>query len=138
MFIGLYVHWQIVVDRHAPAGAVKDPGSMAVLHVIREALHHPLLRQCSPEELERALDLLGIQCQAKADAGEDDPWSLLRNAWHPRVLADALAMPDEETARVRATKRSRAAARPQNLPTSVEPRSAEDFARYEDEHEPEE
>lgn len=111
----LYERWSAVVARRAPPGAVRDLGSIAVLHTIRETVQHPLLRDQPPEELERALDLLGVQCQAKADAGEDDPWWLLRSAWQPRVLADALAMPDEKTARTRAT-RGRSGPRGRNAP----------------------
>jgi hypothetical protein len=130
LYTRLYEQHRAVVDRHAPAGAVRDLGPIAVLHTIREAVQHPLLRDQSPEELERALDLLGVQCQAKADAGEDDPWWLLRSAWQPRVLADAIAMPDVATAKTRAT-RGRSGPRGRDRQTALEsmpPRRAEEFA----------
>lgn len=132
LFSRLYERHRAVVARHAPARAVRDLGSMAVLHTIREAVQHPLLRDQPPEELERALDLLGVQCQAKADAGEDDPWWLLRNAWSPRVLVDALAMPDERTARTRATRgrsgpRGRGAPRPGSRTAAQEDYTTEDL-----------
>lgn len=129
LYTRLYEYHRSVVSRYAPAGALRDLGPVAVLHTIRETLLHPLLRERTPEDLERGLETLGVQAKAKADAGEDDPWWPLRSAWSPRVLADALAMPDEQTAKMRAVKRPRGDTRGGGAPpTSQPPNSHEYFA----------
>lgn len=132
LYTRLYEYHRSVVSRYAPVGALRDLGPVAVLHTIRETLLSPLLRERTPEELERGLEMLGVQAKAKADAGEDDPWWPLRSAWSPRVLADALAMPDEQTAKTRAVKRLRGGPRggggPMPPPTSQPPNSHEYFA----------
>lgn len=106
VYTRLYEYSRGVVRRHGADKLVKDPGPLAGRHRVREALQHPELREATPEQVEQALTVLGVQAQAKAEAGEDDPWWPLRSAWSPRVLAEALAMPDEKTARQRALRKS--------------------------------
>lgn len=139
VYTRLYEYHRSVVARYAPAGAVRDLGAVGVRHEIRECLHHESLlvqgpggekRPRPPEEIERALDVLGIQAKAKADAGEPDPWWPLRKAWKPGTLVEALAMPDAEVAKGRAVRRSRASPRGGLMPppTSQPPNSHEYFA----------
>jgi hypothetical protein len=127
----LYEKHRAVVAAAAPAGAVKLLGAVNVLHSIRECLNHPAIREQGQAEIERALELLGVQAKAKADAGEADPWWLLENAWSPGVLEKALKCRDEETARHRAVRRNQgprhAGHARQTTLTSLPPRSAEEF-----------
>jgi hypothetical protein len=124
----LFAHHLAVCESSAPAAQLKRPTLLATRHVILEAINHPRIREASPEELKRAIDTLAIQGKAKADAGDDDPWWPLRSAWSPGVLADALAMPDEQTARTRAVKRSQGSKHNgQPRARSVPPRTAAYF-----------
>jgi hypothetical protein len=123
----LYEKHRAVVAAIAPAGAVKLLGAVNVLHASRECLNHPSIREQGQAEIERALELLGVQAKAKADAGETDPWWLLENAWSPGVLEKALKCGDEATARHRAVRRQ--PARQPTLPVSQPPASREDFVR---------
>ena len=107
VFTRLYEKHVAVVANVAPKGTVKLLGAVNVLHKIRECLNHPSIREQEPAAIERALELIGVQAKAKADAGESDPWWLLENAWSPGVLEKALACRDEDTARVRAVRGSR-------------------------------
>jgi hypothetical protein len=126
----LYEKHRAVVAAAAPAGAVKLLGAVNVLHSIRECLNHPAIREQGQADIERALELLGVQAKAKADAGEADPWWLLENAWSPGVLEKALKCRDEETARHRAVRRqSGPQPRQAVLPVSQPPASHEDFVR---------
>jgi hypothetical protein len=129
----LYEKHRAVVAAVAPAGAVKLLGAVNVLHSIRECLNHPAIREQGQAEIERALELLGVQAKAKANAGETDPWWLLENAWSPGVLEKALKCRDEETARQRAVRSSRGGpGRQVPLPTSQPPASHEEFIREAD------
>jgi hypothetical protein len=119
VFSTLYEKHVAVVASVAPRGAVKLLGAVNVLHKIRECLNHPAIREQEPAAIERALELLGVQAKAKADAGEADPWWLLENAWSPGVLEKALACRDEDTARQRAVRRSRHGAAQQHMPLPV-------------------
>jgi hypothetical protein len=127
----LYEKQRAVIEAVAPAGAVKLLGAVNVLHSIRECLHHPAISEQSEAAIERALELLGVQAKAKADAGETDPWWLLENAWSPGVLEKALKCGDEATARHRAVRRNQgprhASHSRQTTLTSLPPRSAEEF-----------
>ena len=128
VFSQLYERHRAVVASVAPKGAVKLLGAVNVLHKIRECLNHPSVREQDQAAIERALELLGVQAKAKADAGESDPWWLLENAWSPGVLEKALACRDEDTARMRAVKRPRGGGGPMPPPTSQPPNSHEYFA----------
>jgi hypothetical protein len=112
----LYRYWRAVSDRCAPAGSVRDPGEMAGRDRVLRALNHPELRKVSAERIEKALDVVGIQCEEKAKAGDADPWSLLASAWSPGVLVAALECPDEKTARQRAVRRSQGKPSPGSRP----------------------
>lgn len=127
-FTRLYAKLNTVVATVAPQGAVRLLGAVNVLHSIRECLNHPAIREQGEADIERALELLGVQAKAKADAGDPDPWWLLENAWSPGVLEKALKCRDEDTARRRAVGRvGSLQARQAVLPVSQPPASLEEF-----------
>lgn len=111
-FTGLYEHWRQACERYSP-GEIRDPGPMAGRHRVQEALNHPELRQAGTGAIKHALNMLAIQAMAKRDAGEQNPSWPLRKAWSPAVMADALDIPDEQTARERAIRPRAAAPQPE-------------------------
>lgn len=127
VYVELHAYHIAICNRVAP-GKVRDLGPHATRHKISETLHHELIREASIPEIKAALDVLGVEAQAKHDAGDQNPWWLLRDAWSPRVLSRALSMPDAETARMEATTRAQASSkRTGPIARSVPPNDASAF-----------
>jgi hypothetical protein len=101
----LYRFWLAVVAESK--AKVRDPGPLAGHDQVLRAVNTAMLAGASEEDLRRGLELLGVQCRARLDAGIPDPWWPLQYAWTPEVLKRAMDCQDEATARERALRLSR-------------------------------
>ena len=110
----LFEQWD-AIGRDKCGGAWRSPGELAGRHRIREALNHPELAGRTDDDIRHGLAMLRAECAERARLGQSDAWCWYRKAWQPRVLSAACDIPDEATARNRASPRTGQSTQP---PTS--------------------
>lgn len=128
----VYEHWAATIARVVPPGQVRVLGPQNVLHEIRECLNHKRVHGAPEADVLRAIDILAVESQARAEAGEAKPWWALEKAWSPGVLREALTTVDAVEARTRATRgrsgpRGRGAPRPGSRTAAQEDYTTEDL-----------
>lgn len=106
-YSSLYEQWDATGRQHC-GDSWRSPGELAGRHRIREALNHPELAGRTDNDIRHGLAMLRAECEERASLGQDDAWRWYRQAWTPRVLSSACDIPDEATARNRASPHRKA------------------------------